>query len=65
MHVQGKEQSLAIFTFEGFNYINIGPRKGCVNTPDLPFLNRMSLRSDKNYIKSMLRAGSLNLKAEV
>ena len=56
MHVQVKQPSLVIFTFKDLNYANISPWRGCVNMPDRPFLNRVSLRSDKNDNKNLLRA---------
>ena len=65
MHVQVKEQSLLIFTFKGLNYMNIGPWKGCVNTPDHPFFNRVSLRSDEKDNKSVLIVCNLNLTVEM
>ena len=65
MHVQVIKQSLVIFTSKSLNYMNIGPRKVCVNTHGRPFLNRMSLRSDKNKNKSLLRVCSFKLTAEM
>ena len=65
MHVQIEEQPLVIFTFKDFNFRNIGPRKRCVKTPDCPFLNSVSLRSDENNNKSVLRVGNLNLMVEI
>ena len=44
--------------------MNTGLGKGCVNTPDCQFLNRVSLRSDENDNKSVLRVCNLNLTAE-
>ena len=65
MHVQVKQQSLVIFTFKGLDYMNIGPRNACVNTPDRMFLNRVLLRSDENDSKSVLRVCNLNLTVEI
>ena len=65
MHIEVKEQSLVIFTFKGLNYMNIGPWNVCVNTPDPPFLNRVSLRNDENNNNSVLRVCNLILAAEI
>ena len=65
MQVQAKEKSLNICTFNGFNYRNIGPWKGCVNTPDRPFLKRVLLGSYENINKSVLRVCNFNLTAEI
>ena len=65
MHEQVKEQSLVIFTFKGLNCKNIGLWNVCVHTPDRSFLNMVSLRSDKNENKSVLRGCNLYLTPEI
>ena len=65
MHVQVKEQLLVIFTFKGFNYMNIDPWKRVLKTPDHPVLNRAPLRSDVNDNKTALKVCNLNLAAEI
>ena len=65
MYVQVKEQSLVIYTFKGLNYMNIGPWKECVNTSELPSLNRVLLLSDENDNKSILRICNINLTIEM
>ena len=64
MHVQVKEVVSYIY-IKGLNYVNIGPWKGRGKTPDRPFLDPVSLCSDENNNKSMLRVCNRNLTAEM
>ena len=64
MHVEAKEQSLVIFTFKGLIYMNISSWKKCADT-DRSCLSRVSLRSDENDNKSVLRVCNFSLTAEM